>query len=57
MCAKAHTSLILEIQRLENQIDRMLKPDGMREAAKTKLQTRLLAFGTLLGTVSGFVFH
>lgn len=57
MCAKAHTSMILEIQRLENQIDRMLKPDGMREAAKTKLQTRLLAFGTLLGTVSGFVFH
>ena len=29
----------------------------MREAAKTKLQTRLVAFGTLLGMVSVFVFH
>ena len=34
-----------------------VKLGGMREAAKTKLQTRLMAFGTLLGTVSVFVFH
>lgn len=49
--------MILEIHRLENQINRMLKLGGMREAAKTKLQTRLTAFGTLLGTVAVFVFH